>query len=139
MANPYYSCTFMRLWKAATLTTTTKVYWVTGAMATTVITARCLGPDGRGVMAAAASWVAMFVTFGHLSLASVVMYVLTGDDRERVAEVTGSLLAIIAVITVIAWAAVATAYVASNGGPHAWDSTNSWRQDTSWLAASPWS
>jgi len=105
----------MRLWKAATLTTTTKVYWVTGAMATTVITARCLGPDGRGVMAAAASWVAMFVTFGHLSLASVVMYVLTGDDRERVAEVTGSLLAIIAVITVIAWAAVATAYVASNG------------------------
>lgn len=32
-----------------------------------------------------------------------------------------------------------TAYVASNGGSHAWDSTNSWRQDTSWLAASPWS
>ncbi|HTJ67130.1 MAG TPA: alpha-L-arabinofuranosidase B [Actinospica sp.] len=32
-----------------------------------------------------------------------------------------------------------TAYVASNGGSHTWDSTTSWHDDTSWLAASPWS
>jgi O-antigen/teichoic acid export membrane protein len=105
----------MRLWKAAALTTATKVYWVIGAMLTTVITARCLGPDGRGVMAAAASWVAMFVTFGHLSLANVAMYLLAGTGRDRVPEVTGSLLAIIAGVSVIGWTIVVTAYVASGG------------------------
>jgi hypothetical protein len=30
-------------------------------------------------------------------------------------------------------------YVASDGGSNAWDTTSSWSQDTSWLAASPWS
>jgi hypothetical protein len=32
-----------------------------------------------------------------------------------------------------------TVYIASNGGSNAWDSTSSWAQDTSWLAAAPWS
>jgi hypothetical protein len=32
-----------------------------------------------------------------------------------------------------------TVYLASNGGSHTWDSTTSWADDTSWLAASPWS
>ena len=32
-----------------------------------------------------------------------------------------------------------TAYNASNGGTNAWDATSSWAQDTSWLAAAPWS
>jgi non-reducing end alpha-L-arabinofuranosidase len=31
-----------------------------------------------------------------------------------------------------------TVYLASNGGSNTWDSTTSWAQDTSWLAASPW-
>jgi hypothetical protein len=29
-------------------------------------------------------------------------------------------------------------YIASNGGSNAWDSSNLWSDDTSWLAASPW-
>jgi hypothetical protein len=32
-----------------------------------------------------------------------------------------------------------TAYIASNGGTNAWDTTALWAQDTSWLAAAPWS
>ncbi|MEV5880033.1 alpha-L-arabinofuranosidase B [Streptomyces sp. NPDC052101] len=32
-----------------------------------------------------------------------------------------------------------TAYIASNGGTNAWDTTSLWRQDTTWLAAAPWS
>lgn len=32
-----------------------------------------------------------------------------------------------------------TGYIASNGGGNAWDTTSMWSQDTSWLAASPWS
>ncbi|MEV3860140.1 alpha-L-arabinofuranosidase B [Streptomyces sp. NPDC050095] len=30
-----------------------------------------------------------------------------------------------------------SAYIAANGGSNAWDSTNSWAQDTSWLTATP--
>ncbi|WP_254897325.1 hypothetical protein [Amycolatopsis sp. Hca4] len=30
-------------------------------------------------------------------------------------------------------------YLASNGGANAWDTTSLWREDTSRLAASPWS
>jgi hypothetical protein len=32
-----------------------------------------------------------------------------------------------------------TAYIASNGGSNAWDTTSAWAQDTTWLAAAPWS
>jgi hypothetical protein len=32
-----------------------------------------------------------------------------------------------------------TAYIASDGGSNAWDNTSYWPQDTSWVAAAPWS
>jgi len=32
-----------------------------------------------------------------------------------------------------------TGYIAADGGSNAWDSASLWPQDTSWLAASPWS
>ncbi|MEU6510725.1 alpha-L-arabinofuranosidase B [Streptomyces sp. NPDC046942] len=32
-----------------------------------------------------------------------------------------------------------TGYIASNGGSNVWDTTSLWAQDTSWLAAAPWS
>ncbi len=31
-----------------------------------------------------------------------------------------------------------TAYIASDGGSNAWDATNLWSQDSTWLVASPW-
>jgi O-antigen/teichoic acid export membrane protein len=105
----------MRLWKAATLTTAAKAYWVIGALIATLVTARYLGPNGRGVIAAATSWVAMFFTFGHLSLAHVMMYVLDGDGRARVPAVTGSLMAITAAVTLLAWAIVGTLHIATGG------------------------
>src|SRR5258708_6238429 len=105
----------MRLWKAATLTSATKAYWVIGAMITTLVTARFLGPDGRGVMAAATSWVAMFFTFGHLSLAHVLLYVLGGDGRVRFPAVVGSVMAITLVVTLVAWAIVGALQTATGG------------------------
>jgi hypothetical protein len=32
-----------------------------------------------------------------------------------------------------------TAYIASDGGSNAWDTTSVWAQDTTWLAAASWS
>jgi antigen flippase len=106
----------MRAWKAVTLTSGTKVYWMLGGMVTTVITARVLGPEGRGVIAAVTSWVALFVTFGHFSLSSVIVYLLGGEDRERLLPiVTGSVLALTTVITLLGWAVGAVMYLATHG------------------------
>jgi len=100
----YYIRHSMRSWKAVTLTSATKAYWILGALVSTVITARILGPQGRGVIAAATSSVAVFVTFGHLSLANVVVYLAGRGERARVLPVvTGSLLAITAAMTILGW------------------------------------
>jgi enterobacterial common antigen flippase len=107
----------MRPWKAVTLTSAAKAYWVAGAMVATIITARLLGPEGRGVIAAATSWVALFVTFGHLSLAHVIVYVLGPRDRATALPiVAGSLVAITAATTLGGWAIAAAMYAATGGG-----------------------
>ena len=106
----------MRLWKAVTLTSGTKAYWMIGAMIGTVITARFLGPQGRGVIAAATSWVALFVTFGHFSLSNVIIYLLGGEDRARLLPVvTGSVMAVTAATALLGWAIAAAMYVATHG------------------------
>src|SRR3954466_9043228 len=106
----------MRSWKAVTLTSATKAYWILGAMISTVITARFLGPHGRGVIAAATSWVALFVTFGHLSLQHVVVYLLGPNDRERnLPVVAGSVMAVTAVTALLGWAVAATMGLVTRG------------------------
>lgn len=106
----------MTPWKAVALTSATKAYWMVGAMIVTVVTARVLGPHGRGVIAAATSWVAMFVTFGHLSLAHVVVSLLTDDDRtRRLGVLAGSMLAITAAVTLAGWATAWTLHAATRG------------------------
>ena len=98
----------MRSWKAVTVTSATKAYWIIGAMIATIITARFLGPAGRGIIAAATSWVALFVTFGHLSLSHVIVYLLGPNDRERnLPRVAGSVLAVTAVMAMIGWVVAA--------------------------------
>src|SRR4051794_34178104 len=106
----------MRLWKAVTLTSGTKAYWMLGAMIGTVITARFLGPQGRGVIAAATSWVALFVTFGHFSLSNVIIYLLGGQERERLLPVvTGSVMALVAAMTLLGWSIAAAMHAVTHG------------------------
>ena len=106
----------MKSWKAITFTSVAKAYWIIGAMIITIITARFLGPEGRGVIAAATSWVALFVTFGHLSLQHVIVYLLGPADRERnLPSVAGSVLAITAVTALLGWAVAASMALATRG------------------------
>src|SRR5438067_690524 len=128
----------MRLWKAITLTSGTKAYWMLGAMAGTIITARFLGPQGRGVIAAATSWVALFVTFGHFSLANVIIYLLAAEGPGPVVGaavesparpapsltlavtplfpvVTGSVLSLTAITTLLGWTLAAAMHAATHG------------------------
>src|ERR1051325_7407163 len=106
----------MRLWKAVTLTSGTKAYWMLGAMVITIITARYLGPQGRGVIAAATSWVSLFVALGHFSLANIIVYLLSGEERQRlVPAVTGSVMLLTAATTLLGWAIAAAMHFATHG------------------------
>lgn len=106
----------MRSFKAITLTSAAKAYWMAGAMIATIITARVLGPQGRGVIAGAGSWVALFVTFGHLSLAHVMVYVVgTRDRAAAMPAVAGSLLAILGATTLLGWTVAGAMYALTGG------------------------
>ena len=101
----------MNLRRLIAATSLTRMYWMAGATIATMVTARCLGPDGRGVIAATTSWLFMLFTFGHLSLAHVVMYVAGGSARSQLPAVVGVLLAVTAAIAAIAWFVVLALYV----------------------------
>jgi O-antigen/teichoic acid export membrane protein len=106
----------MRSLKAVTLTSAAKAYWMIGSMVATIITARFLGVQGRGMIAAATSWVALFVTFGHLSLSHVIVYLLGPAERERnLPRVAGSVLAITAVTALLGWIIAAGMALATGG------------------------
>lgn len=99
-----------------TLTGGTKAYWMLGAMVATIITARFLGPQGRGVIAAATSWVSLFVTFGHFSLSGIIVYLLGGEDRERLLPaVTGSVMALTTVTTLAGWTIAGAMHLLTHG------------------------
>ncbi len=86
------------------------------ALAITTMTARFLGPTGRGIYVAANAWVAAFATFGYLSLSQVVFFMAAGkDESEWLPRVLGTLLAILASMTVLGWIIAATLYVVSGG------------------------
>lgn len=81
-----------------------KVYNLLLSLATLALTARLLGPEGRGQVAAILAWVALFSTCGHMSLGLVAVRQLAlGSSAQRVAELMGSLLVYAAALTVTGW------------------------------------
>jgi len=68
------------------------------------LTARLLGPEGRGQVAAIVAWVALFGTVGHLSLGLVATSrVATRKDPKWFGELLGSLLCIAVAVSVLGW------------------------------------
>jgi O-antigen/teichoic acid export membrane protein len=97
-----------RPWALIAQTSAAKIYWALAALATATITARYLGPAGRGVYIAAVSWVTAFSTLGYLSLSQVIVFMATGKEPEEwMPRVVGTLLAILAVIAILGWCVAA--------------------------------
>lgn len=96
---------------AAAVTSAAKAYWIAGAMIATIVTARYLGAEGRGIIAAATSWVSLFVTVGHLSLASMVVFLVGreggAEGRARLPAIAGSVIALNLATTLLGWIVVA--------------------------------
>lgn len=88
-------------WRLVAWTSAAKIYWVAAMLLTAVITARYLGPGGRGVLVATTSWVTMFSTFGFLSLSQVVIFLATGKQSEAwLPDVLGGLVRILLIMAI---------------------------------------
>jgi len=92
------------LWATIAHTSGAKIYSLLLGLFTISLTARLLGPEGRGQVATITTWVAMFSTITYLSLGQVALHRMA-DDREhkRFGSLLGSLLLLAVILTMIGW------------------------------------
>ncbi|MEA2163620.1 MAG: hypothetical protein QOK37_1747 [Thermoanaerobaculia bacterium] len=102
-------------WWLVAQTSGAKIYWVLATLLTAVITARWLGPEGRGVFVAAIAWVTLFATFGHLSLGQVIIHVATTRQDDWLPEFVGSAIAILVAVAITGYFVIVIGYVATGG------------------------
>ena len=86
-----------------------RLCWLLVGFGSTLVTARFLGPDGRGVLAAATTWVSLFTAAGSLSQAPVVMFIAAGRRKDEwLPSVVGTLLVIVGLAAACGWLVAAS-------------------------------
>lgn len=94
--------------KAVILTSGARAYSVLISMVALVLTARWLGPEGRGVAVVLITWTNLFASVGYLSLGQVCLHRAAVDrDLDWLGEAVGVLLVMTAGVTAIGWAIAA--------------------------------
>lgn len=90
--------------KAVILTSGARVYSVAVSMIALILTARWLGPEGRGQAVVLITWVNLFSSVGYLSLGQVCIH-RAGQDRDLawLGEAVASLLVMTVVATIVGW------------------------------------
>lgn len=92
------------LWVSIAHTSGAKIYSMVLGVFSLFLTARYLGPDGRGQVAAITTWVNLFATFAHLSLGQVALSRMAGDrEQNGFGGLLGSLLLMTAVLVIGGW------------------------------------
>lgn len=105
-----------RLWLQVLQTSGAKIYALMAGLVVLSVTARYLGPSGRGVVVAATAWATLLSMLGGLSLGQVAIYRAAGRAfGEWLPSTVATMLAYLAVLTVAGWALAAIAYAASGG------------------------
>lgn len=91
-------------------------YGVLLSMATLFISARLLGPDGRGTFAAALAWASLFATLFCLSLGQALQHRLQSSARKpELAEQIGTLGGLALIVSTVALSAAIVAYLVTSG------------------------
>ena len=105
------------LWATIAHTSGAKIYSLLIGLFTISLTARLLGPEGRGQVATITTWVAMFSTITYLSLGQVALHRMA-DDREHkhFGRLLGSLLLLAVILTMIGWLVALGLYWANPKG-----------------------
>lgn len=92
------------LWLTIAHTSGAKIYSTALGVFTLFLTARLLGPEGRGQVAAITTWAGMFGTFAYLSLGQVALHRMADDrDQSRFGGLLGSLLLLTIVLSAGGW------------------------------------
>jgi O-antigen/teichoic acid export membrane protein len=92
------------LWGNIAHTSGARIYSLIVGVFTLSLTARLLGPEGRGQVATITTWVGMFSTFAYLSLGQVALHRMAGDQQQqRFGNLLGSLLLMAIVLTLAGW------------------------------------
>lgn len=92
------------LWRNIAHTSGAKIYSMLVGVFTLFLTARLLGPEGRGQVAIITTWVTMFCTFAYLSLGQVALHRMAEDrDQKYFGSLLGSLLLMAALLTLVGW------------------------------------
>ncbi len=105
------------LWATIAHTSGAKIYSLLIGLFTISLTARLLGPEGRGQVATITTWVAMFSTLSYLSLGQVALHRMA-DDREhkRFGSLLASLLLLAVILTMTGWLVALGLYWANPEG-----------------------
>jgi O-antigen/teichoic acid export membrane protein len=103
-------------WQHVAHTSSARVYWMLTGLVVTLVTARELGPELRGVFVTLVAWVRLFAVFGSLSLPRVLVFLAAGGEpREWVPPVGGTSLALAGLMAVAGWMAAAGLIVSTGG------------------------
>lgn len=95
------------MFKAFIFTGGARLYSAAIMLAALVLTARWLGPEGRGVVVVLTTWVTVFATVSYLSLGQVCIYRAANDQgMSWLGEALGSLLLVTAAMTAVGWIGV---------------------------------
>lgn len=104
------------LWIQVAHTSGAKIYALCVGLVVLALTARYLGPDGRGIVVAATTWATMFAALGGLSLGQVALYHGAGrPPSEWLRPTMRTMLRYLAAVSVAGWVLAAGAYVGSDG------------------------
>ncbi len=94
-----------------------KIYSVLLGIITLSITARWLGPEGRGIVASVTTWVNIFVEMAAVSLGSVLIFQATKERSKKwLPKMLGTLFGHTLFVTLLGWCLITLLYV----GGHYW-------------------
>ncbi|OGT97913.1 MAG: hypothetical protein A2X80_08240 [Geobacteraceae bacterium GWB2_52_12] len=104
------------LWVKIVETSGARIYSLIVGMFSLFLTARLLGPEGRGSLAAITSWVALFATVSGLSLGQVSQYRIQVRRQENwLPGILGTLGSVAVITSIAAWAIATLLFHLTNG------------------------
>jgi O-antigen/teichoic acid export membrane protein len=105
-----------QIWRSIGLTSGARIYAVFAGACSLVITARILGPEGRGIVATCVTWALLLSTIGYLSLGQVAIHRASRfPGTEWLGTTLAALMAMAAGVSVLGWLAALCIYLATDG------------------------
>ncbi len=89
-----------------------KIYSMLLGIIVLSVTARWLGPEGRGIIATVTTWVNLFIELSALSFGTVLIFKATKDHNKKwMSKVIGTLLGHTLLVSLLGWIMIALIYI----------------------------